>query len=54
MEPLDKMDVGGALRDAGFVDVEIAPFAEAPDALSKDRSRWRLPWVVILGRKPDA
>lgn len=54
MEPLDKMDIGGALREAGFEDVEITPFAEAPDALSKNRSRWRLPWVILSGRKPGA
>jgi len=52
MEPLDKMDLGGALRDAGFEDVEIAPFEEAANVLSGERTRWRLPWVVVRARKP--
>lgn len=54
MEPLDKMDLGGALRDAGFENVEITPFEEAPNALSPETSRWRLPWVVVAAQKPSA
>ncbi len=53
MEPLDKMDLGGALREAGFEDVEIAPFEEAANVLSGERTRWRLPWVVVRARKPN-
>jgi len=52
MEPLNKMDLGGAIAEAGFEKVEIAPFEEAPNALSPDRSRWRLPWVIMAMQKP--
>ncbi len=53
MEPLDKMDLQGALREAGFENIEIAPFEEAPKALSPDTPRWRLPWVSVVARKPN-
>ena len=53
MEPLDKMDLPGALREAGFENIEITPFEEAPNALSADTPRWRLPWVVVAARKPN-
>ncbi len=53
MEPLDKMDLQGALREAGFENIEIAPFEEAPNALSPDTPRWRLPWVTVAAQKPN-
>lgn len=53
MEPLNKMDLSGTIADAGFEKVEFAPFEEAPNALSPDRSRWRLPWVIMAMQKPS-
>ena len=50
MQPLAELDLPQVLRDHGFTDVEITPFAEAPDAQSSQV--WRFPWTVISARKP--
>lgn len=52
MRPLNEMDLSGALRDAGFEDISIAPFEESPNALSSANTAWRFPWIVIKARKP--
>lgn len=51
MEPLAKMDVLTAMRDAGFRDVRAVPFEEAPGAIAAAHERWRFPWTVIVGEK---
>lgn len=54
MEPLAKMDVLGAMRAAGFVNVRALPFEEAPGALALADTQWRFPWTIIAGEKPAA
>jgi ubiquinone/menaquinone biosynthesis C-methylase UbiE len=51
MRPLDEMDIARAHRDAGFREVEVRPFEEAPGALDPDATAWRFPWAVIVARK---
>jgi len=53
MEPLAKMDVLGAMKAAGFRNVRAAPFEEMPGALAATGQRWRFPWTVIVGEKPN-
>jgi len=52
MVPLNEMDMAGAHRDAGLVDLEILPFEEFDGALSPAMSAWRFPWTMIIARKP--
>jgi ubiquinone/menaquinone biosynthesis C-methylase UbiE len=51
MEPLAKMDVAAAMKEAGFRKVEVIPFEELPGALAAQYERWRFPWTVIVGEK---
>ena len=52
MEPLAKMDVLGAMRDAGLTNVRAVPFEESPGAAT-DHAKWRFPWTMIMGEKAD-
>ncbi len=52
MRPLNEMDLSGAFCNAGFEDIVIEPFEEAPNALSAENNAWRFPWVVVKARKP--
>ena len=52
MVPLNEMDMAGAHRDAGLVDLEILPFEEFDGALSPSMDAWRFPWTMIIARKP--
>ncbi|PPR64606.1 MAG: putative methyltransferase YcgJ [Alphaproteobacteria bacterium MarineAlpha4_Bin2] len=51
MKPLNEMDLGKAMKDAGFTDVTIEPFEEAPNALSPENKAWRFPWIIVRGQK---
>jgi ubiquinone/menaquinone biosynthesis C-methylase UbiE len=51
MRPLNEMDLYQVHHDAGFSEVEILPFEEAPGALSSDNKNWRFPWAVVVARK---
>jgi SAM-dependent methyltransferase len=51
MTTLAAMDVGGAVTSAGFRDLEIADFEEAPGALALAGKKWRFPWTLIAARK---
>ena len=51
MEPLAEFDLGGILRDKGFVDVEIRSFEEAEGTLDPGYPYWRFPWSVISARR---
>lgn len=51
MRPLAEMDIARAHRAAGFREVEVRPFEEAPGALDPDATAWRFPWAVIVARK---
>jgi ubiquinone/menaquinone biosynthesis C-methylase UbiE len=50
MQPLAELDLPQVLRNHGFTDIEITPFAEAPGAQTSQV--WRFPWTVISARKP--
>ncbi len=52
MPPLNEMDLIGAHRSAGFEDVEILPFEEIPGTLAPGSDSWRLPWAMIIARRP--
>jgi len=52
MVPLNEMDMAGAHRDAGLVDLEILSFEEFDGALSPTMNAWRFPWTMIIARKP--
>lgn len=52
MEDFDRMDVGAAFKEAGFVDFEVLPFAERDGATDPDYPYWRFPWALFIGRKP--
>ena len=52
MRSLLEMNVGQAMTDAGFQNVEIEPFEEAPGALAAAGAMWRFPWTTIAARKP--
>lgn len=51
MATLAGMDLGGAVTQAGFRDLEIADFEEAPGALDLAGKKWRFPWTLIAARK---
>jgi SAM-dependent methyltransferase len=51
MEPLCHMDLVAAHRRAGFSDVQVLTFEEAPGALSPEHGAWRFPWAVVIARK---
>jgi len=52
MKPLNEMDLETTMEDAGFRDVSIEPFEEAPNALSPNNRAWRFPWIIVKGKKP--
>lgn len=52
MRSLAGMNVGQAMADAGFKNVEIEPFEETPGALAEAGTKWRFPWTTIAARKP--
>ncbi|MDR0810483.1 MAG: class I SAM-dependent methyltransferase [Gemmobacter sp.] len=49
MRELAEMDMVAEHEKAGFVDVQIVPFAEDDQGLGE---KWRLPWTIIRARKP--
>lgn len=51
MTTLAAMDVGAAIEAAGFRDVAISDFEEAPGALEQAGRKWRFPWSLIAARK---
>jgi ubiquinone/menaquinone biosynthesis C-methylase UbiE len=51
MATLAGMDIGRAIGEAGFRDVEISDFEEAPGALELSGKKWRFPWTLIAARK---
>ncbi len=51
MRPLCEMDLRMAHERAGFREVEILPFEEAPGALAPTHSAWRFPWAMVIARK---
>ena len=51
LEPLIRMDLPTAYREAGFDTVSIEPFAEREGAADADYPYWRLPWVAVIARK---
>lgn len=51
MEPLAGLDLPAVLRDRGFVDIDIQPFAEADGSLDPAYPNWRFPWVTISARR---
>ncbi len=52
MEPLMRMDLAAAYREAGFETVRIEPFAEREGATDPSNPFWRFPWAAIIARKP--
>ena len=51
MEPLNEIDIVALHRKAGFREVEVIPFEEAPGSLAPDYRSWRFPWTMIVARK---
>ena len=47
-----RIDLAQAYREAGFECVEVTDFAEEAGALSNPPRAWRLPWKMIVARKP--
>ncbi|MBL8702726.1 MAG: class I SAM-dependent methyltransferase [Alphaproteobacteria bacterium] len=54
MEPLARMDLAAAHRAAGFEAFRVTAFEDEDGALDRPPDRkWRLPWAVVLARKPS-
>lgn len=54
MEPLARMDLAAAHRAAGLDGLRVTGFEDEDGALARPPGRkWRLPWAVIIARKPD-
>lgn len=51
MQALDELDLVALHLDAGFREVEVLPFEEAPGALAPGRTAWRFPWALVLARR---
>ncbi len=51
MEPLNELDLVDLHKRAGFREVEIIPFEEAPGTLAPDYRAWRFPWAMVIARK---
>lgn len=53
MEPLARMDLAAAHEAAGLEAMRIEEFEDEDGALARpDGRKWRLPWAVIIARKP--
>ena len=52
MPAFNRIDMHAALRDAGFTDMSIEPFAETEGATRPDWPYWRFPWMLFRGVKP--
>ena len=52
MKPLFETDVTQAMAQAGLMDVQVLPFAEAEGVDPAAHPHWRFPWTVITGRRP--
>ena len=52
MPAFNRIDMHAALRDAGFTDMSIEPFAETEGAARPDWPYWRFPWMLFRGVKP--
>lgn len=52
MPAFNRLDMHQALSAAGFVDIQIEPFAETEGATSPDWPYWRFPWTLFSARKP--
>lgn len=53
MEPLARMDLAAAHRAAGLDGMRVTGFEDEDGALARPPGRkWRLPWAVIIARKP--
>jgi ubiquinone/menaquinone biosynthesis C-methylase UbiE len=51
MQPLDELDIAALHREAGFREVEVLPFEEAPGTLATSHTAWRFPWALVAARK---
>ena len=51
MEPLNELDLVALHEKAGFRNVEILPFEEAPGTLAPDYRAWRFPWAMVIATK---
>jgi hypothetical protein len=51
MEPLNELDLVTLHEKAGFRNVEILPFEEAPGTLAANYRAWRFPWAMVIARK---
>jgi ubiquinone/menaquinone biosynthesis C-methylase UbiE len=52
MEPWAEIDVATVLKEKGFTDVTVTPFAEAEGVDAVNSPVWRFPWTVISAVKP--
>lgn len=52
MPAFNRVDMHAALRDAGFTDIAIEPFAETEGATRADWPYWRFPWMLFRAVKP--
>jgi ubiquinone/menaquinone biosynthesis C-methylase UbiE len=52
MPAFNRVDMHEALREAGFVDIAIEPFAETEGATRADWPYWRFPWTLFRAVKP--
>lgn len=52
MPAFNRLDMHHALSTAGFIDIQIEPFAETEGATSPDWPYWRFPWTLFSARKP--
>jgi ubiquinone/menaquinone biosynthesis C-methylase UbiE len=51
MQPLDELDLAALHRQAGFREVQVLPFEEAPGTLDATHTAWRFPWALFAARK---
>lgn len=52
MPAFNRLDMRRALVEAGFIDIQIEPFAETDGATAPDWPYWRFPWTLFSARKP--
>ena len=51
MQALDGLDLAALHREAGFREVDVVSFEEAPGTLGPDHTAWRFPWALVAARK---
>ena len=51
MQALNRLDLAALHHEAGFREVDVLPFEEAPGTLDPAHTAWRFPWALVAARK---